>query len=118
MVLVVIVLFGGVFAVLVIENFSAFAAVAQLSFFLWQTPSLPVGLWLLISCLFGACMLYLASAISAIQDRRELRMLRQRVAELEQAQVKMTSRPLQAFPPPVVPMPGIPGPLPPSIPQR
>jgi hypothetical protein len=34
-------------------------------------------------------------------------MLRQRVAELEQVQVKMTSGPLQAFPPPVVPMPGI-----------
>jgi uncharacterized integral membrane protein len=80
MVLVVIVLFGGVFAVLVIENFSAFAAVTRLSFFLWQTPPLPVGLWLLISCLFGACMLYLASAIAAIQDRRELRVLRQRVA--------------------------------------
>ena len=117
MVLVVIVLFGGVFAVLVIENFSAFAAVTRLSFFLWQTPPLPVGLWLLISCLFGACMLYLASAIAAIQDRRELRMLRQRVAELEQVQAKMTSGPLQAFPPPVVPMPGIHGPLPPTSPQ-
>jgi uncharacterized integral membrane protein len=116
MVLVVIVLLGGVFAVLVIENFSAFATVARLSFFLWQTPPLPVGLWLLISCLFGACMLYLASAIAAIQDRRELRTLRQRVAELEQVQA-MTSGPLQAFPPPVVPMPGIHGPLPPSSPQ-
>ncbi len=108
MVLVVIVLLGGAFAVLVIENFSAFATVARLSFFVWQTPPLPVGLWLLISCLFGACMLYIVSAIAAIRERRELRMLRQRVAELEQAQ------PLQAFPPPVVPMPGIPGPLPPS----
>lgn len=58
-------------------------------------------------------MLYAVSAIGAIQERRELRILRQRVAELEQAQVKMTSGPLQAFPPPVVPMPGILGPLPP-----
>ena len=115
MVLVVILLSGGVFAVLVIENFSAFAAVAQLSFFIWQTPSLPVGLWLLISCLFGACMLYAASAIGARQERRELRMLRQRVAELEQARVSGLP---QAFPPPVVPMPGIPGPLPPSIPRQ
>ena len=114
MVLVVIVLSGGVFAVLVIENFSAFAAAARLSFFVWQTPPLPIGLWLLISCLFGASILYLASAISAIQDRRELRTLRQRVAELEQAQVEMTSGSLQTFPPPVVRMPGIHGPLPPS----
>jgi uncharacterized integral membrane protein len=118
MVFVVIVLLGGVFAVLVIENFSAFATVARLSFFVWQTPPLPIGLWLLISCLFGACMLYVASAIAAIQERRELRMLRQRVADLEQAQVKRTSEPLQAFPPPVVPMPGIHGPLPPSNPQQ
>jgi len=118
MMLAVIVLLGGVFAVLVIENFSAFATVTRLSFFLWQTPPLPVGLWLLISCLFGACVLYLASAIAAIQDRRELRMLRQRVAELEQVQVKMTNGPPQAFPPPVVPMPGIHGPLPPSSPHQ
>src|SRR5438132_14268176 len=107
MVLVVIVLLGGVFAVLVIENFPAFAAVTRLSFFLWQTPPLPVGLWLLISCLFGACMLYLASAIAAIQDRRELLMLRQSVADVELAQSKMTSVPLHAFTPAVVPWPGL-----------
>src|SRR5260370_14560553 len=107
MVLVVIVLFGGVFAVLVIENFSAFAAVTRLSFFLWQTPPLPVGLWLLISCLFGACMLYLASAIAAIHERRELRMLRQRVAELDHLQAKTTSGPLRPLGAPGVRMPGI-----------
>src|SRR5260221_4228375 len=118
MMLAVIVLLGGVFAVLVIEIFCACATVRVLSFFLWQTPPLPVGWWLLISCLFGACVLYLASAIAAIQDRRELRMLRQRVAELEQVQVKMTNGPPQAFPPPVVPIPRINCPLPPSTPQR
>src|SRR5260370_38777591 len=83
MVLVVIVLFGGVFAVLVIENFSAFAAVTRLSFFLWQTPPLPVGLWLLISCLFGACMLYIASPMADIQDRRVLRILRRCATDIE-----------------------------------
>src|SRR5260370_35151267 len=106
MMLAVIVLLGGVFAVLVIENFSAFATVTRLSFFLWQTPPLPVGLWLLISCLFGACMLDLASAIAAIQDRRELRMLRRRGAELEQVQVKMQRGRLQAVRHPCAIMPG------------
>src|SRR5258708_28789675 len=103
MVLVVIVLFGGVFAVLVIENFSAFAAVTRLSFFLWQTPPLPVGLGLLISCLFGACVLYLASAIAAIQDRSQLRILPPRGSEPEPVSVKMTTGPLHAFPHPVHP---------------
>ncbi len=116
-VLLVIVLLGGALAVLVIENFSILATATQPSFFIWQLPPLPVGLWLLISCLYGAVMLYLLSILSALRERRELKMLRQRVAELEQAQASVPGGPLQGYPPPVVPMPGIPGPLPPSPPQ-
>ncbi len=116
--LLVIVLLGGTLIVLVIENISSFVTVAQLSFFVWQTPPLPIGLWLLISCLFGALLLYVVSVKVALQERRELRMLRQRVAELERSQAQGQARgprgPMQAFPPPTVPMPGVStGPLPP-----
>jgi uncharacterized integral membrane protein len=112
-VLLVIVLLGGALAVLVIENFSLLATATQLSFFTWHVPPLPVGLWLLFSCLYGAAMLYLLSVLSALRERRELHMLRGRVAELERAQVRVPGGPLQATP--IVPMPGIP--RPPSLPQ-
>jgi uncharacterized integral membrane protein len=114
-VLLVIVLVGGTLAVLVVENFSAFASATQLSFFIWQTPPLPIGLWLLISCLFGAVVLYVISVTTALQERSELHMLRKRLAELEQAQMRQQSGPLQVFPSPIVPIPGrSTGPLPPS----
>jgi uncharacterized integral membrane protein len=117
-VLLVMVLLGMALAVLVIENFSFFATVAPLLFFVWQTPPLAMGLWLLISCLLGALVLYLVSLKVALQERRELRRLRQRIAELERAQapvqVRGPSGSRQTFPPLIVPMPGIStGPLPP-----
>ena len=115
---IVFVLVGGAFAVLVIENFAAFGTTVQLSFFTWHTPSLPVGLWLLISCLTGALIVYLLSIPIALKDRRELRILRMRVKELEQAQSKGEGVPGQVYPP-IVPMPGIsPGQLPPSTPPQ
>ena len=118
-VLLMLVLVGGTLAILVVENFSALATAAQLSFFIWQTPPLPLGLWLLISCLFGALMMYLIAATTALRERRELRELRKRVAEFEQIHLSVPGVPLQAFPPPIVPMPGIPtGPLPPSLPSQ
>jgi uncharacterized integral membrane protein len=117
-VLLLIVLLGGALAVLVIENFSVLATATQLSFFIWRMPLLPMGLWLLISCLYGALLLYLLSILSALWERRELKMLRQRVAELEQAQATGPRAPLQAYPPPIVRIPGIStGPLPPSPPE-
>lgn len=118
-VLLMLVLLGGTLAVLVVENFSAFATAAQLSFFIWQTPPLPLGLWLLSSCLLGALMIYLIAAITALRERRELRELRKRVAELEQAQLMVSSGPLPAFSPRIVPMPGLStGPFPPSLPSQ
>ncbi len=117
-VFLVIVLVGGTLAVVVIQNFSTLATAVHLSFFVWRAPTLPMGLWLLISCLFGALTLYIFTLVSALQERRELRMLRRRVAELEQAQVSMSGDPLRVFPSPaIVPMPGIPGPFPPFPPQ-
>lgn len=118
-VLLMLVLLGGTLAVLVVENFSAFATAAQVSFFMWQAPPLPLGLWLLSSCLLGALMMYLIAAITALRERHELRELRKRVAELEQAQAMVSNGPLQAFPPLIVPMPGIStSQLPPSLPSQ
>ena len=112
-------LVGGTLAVLVIDNFSAFATSVQLSFFTWYTPSLPMGLWLLISCLSGALTLYLLSIPLALRERRELYILRKRVAELEQAQQSAGSGSMQVYPAPIVPIPGISADLlPPSIPPK
>ncbi len=118
-VLLVIVLVGGTLAVLLIENIAAFATTVQLSFFTWHTPSLPIGLCLLISCLSGALIVYLFSIPTALRERRELSMLRQRVAELEQAQQPAPGDSLKVYPPPIVPIPGIStGLLPPSTPPQ
>lgn len=118
-VLLVIGLIGVGLAVLVVENFSAFAVAAQLSFFAWYTPSLPIGLWILISCLFGALIMYLLSIPIALRDRRELSILRKKVAQLEQAQRSAPGGSLQVYPPPIVPIPGISaGLLPPSSPPE
>jgi len=97
-----LVLLGGALAVLVIENSSAFATGVHLSFFVWQTPPLAMGLWLVIACAFGAVALYVVSVQAALQERRELCGLRQRVAELERAQARAQMRgpggPLPPFP--------------------
>lgn len=118
-VLLVIGLIGGCLAVLAVENFSAFAVTTQLSFFTWHSPSLPIGLWILISCLVGALIMYLLSIPIALRDRRELSILRKRVAELEQAQQSAPGGSLQVYSSPIVPIPGISaGLLPPSSPQN
>jgi len=106
-VLLVIGLISGGLAVLVIENFSDFTVSAQLSFLAWHSPSLPIGLWILISCLSGALIMYLLSIPIALRDRRELNMLRQRVTEFEQAQQSAPGGSLQVYPAPIVPIPGI-----------
>jgi uncharacterized integral membrane protein len=107
LVIVVIVLVGGALVIVVMENFSAFVTAAQLSFLIWQTPPLPMGLWLLISCLSGALIVYVLSVPTALQERRETRMLRKRVAELEHAQQRAAGGSLQVYPLPIVPMPGL-----------
>lgn len=93
-----------------------------LSFIFGQTQPLPVGLLLLLTFLLGALMLYLITVSAAVEDRRELKRLRVRVVELEQAMATRQptsseqSPPVSPPPPPssppsapVVPMPGMPG---------
>lgn len=49
----------------------------------WQTPDLPVGLWLIAAFLLGALLLYLVAVSSATGDRRELKQLHARVDKLK-----------------------------------
>ncbi len=97
---------GSALVVLTIENFTT---QVQFAVFAWQSPSLPLGLVVLLAFILGALLLYVVSALSALRDRSEKRRLRKRVSELEQqlATVTPPQPPIQAQMP-VVPMPGVP----------
>lgn len=104
-VLVLVALGGGLITVLVIENFSTLMLGVHLTLFAWHTPTMPLGILLLLSCVLGALLLYIVTVVSAWRERRELHRLRRRVAELEQAQMNMPARRLPSSV--IVPMPGI-----------
>lgn len=99
----------------------------HLSALSWQSPDLPVGIWLLMAFFLGALLLYLISVAEAASDRRELKRLRVRIADLEQQQdtadakgSSVPSIPMQSNPTiprpalrpsgPLMPMPGAPQP--------
>ncbi len=98
---------GSALVVLTIENLST---QVQLALFTWQSPSLPLGLVVLIAFILGALLLYIVSALSALRDVGEKRRLRKRVAELEQqlAGITPSQTPVQEAQVHVVPMPGVP----------
>ena len=114
LVLVLFLLVGGTLTVLTIQNLET---TVPLMAFIWQTPSLPVGLLLLFSFVLGALLLYLVSFASAWRDTRDLKKLRRRITELEQAAANMAAAPLPASSVTAVPMPGIPNPELPPQPQ-
>ncbi len=110
LILLVFVLVGGALAVLALENFPT---ETQITLFIWRIPHFPLGLMLVVAFLLGALFLYIVSALSALQDRRELKRLRKRVTELERAPVKPPSGPLQGASTqstPMVPIPRVPPP--------
>jgi uncharacterized integral membrane protein len=120
-VIILFLIFSGVLAVAAFENFST---PVQIALFGWQSPYLPLGLLLLLVFVLGAVLLYLVSAASAWQDWREMRRLRGRIAELEgiiaqhtavqspqvvqEVQATPEVQNVQPFPPPILPMPGMP----------
>jgi uncharacterized integral membrane protein len=114
--LLILVLIGGSLTLLMLQN----SAPAHFSLFGWQLPEMPLGVLLLAAFLLGALLLYAVAVASAWQDRREVKQLRTRIAELEQAQMRRPGGPVQAVPPnaPIVPMPGISGPLQSAPPQQ
>src|SRR5690348_17208274 len=91
--LLIFLLIGGGLALITWQNLSGSV---QLVFFNWHTPHLPAGLWLIGCFLLGALLLYLISTLSALRERRELKELRKRVAELEQEKAQAQSSSQQA----------------------
>lgn len=77
---------GGM-AALTILNFSTQVHIVLLS---WQSPDLPIGMWILIAFFLGALLLYFVSVVSAWSDRRDIKNLRKRVLELQQQLVVAT----------------------------
>ena len=94
--------------VLAFENMSTDVTLTAIG----QTLHLSVGLMLLLAFLLGALVFYLITVTTAVQERQELKQLRMRVTELEQATMRVPSGQLPPVSPaaPIVPMPGMPGP--------
>jgi uncharacterized integral membrane protein len=111
LILLVFVLVGGALAVLALDNFPT---EVQITLFTWRIPHFSLGLMLVVAFLLGALFLYIVSALSALQDHRELKRLRKRVTELERASsAKPPGAPLPGTPtqsPPMVPIPRVPPP--------
>lgn len=81
LILLLFLLVCGGLAALTIFNF---ATQVHLIFMSWQSPDLPIGLWMLVAFFIGALLLYLVSVASAWADRREIKKLRASNLELQQ----------------------------------
>ena len=115
LILLIFVLVGGSLTLLMLQN----STPVQFALFAWQSPAMPLGVLLLAAFLLGALLLYAVAVASAWQDRRELKQLRTKIAELEQVQVSRTGGAGQAVPPIAqIPMPGMSGPLQSAPPQQ
>ncbi len=114
LVLIIFALAGGAITLLAFQNFSTLSMDVHLALFVWRPPALSLGVLLLLSFLQGALLLYVVTFISAVRERRELRRLQKRVAELEAAKpgdfAAFSQPPIaqlwQSSPQVVVPMPG------------
>jgi len=96
--------------VVVVQNLATQLALVV---FAWQLPSLPVGLLLLGAFILGAILLYIVSALSALRDQRERRLLQKRIQVLEQQLQERTLQTPQAMPimqpvPPPMPVQDVP----------
>jgi uncharacterized integral membrane protein len=108
LVLIVFVLVGSAMALLALQNVPT---EVQLTLFIWHVPRFPLGVLLVAAFLLGALLLYVVSTLSALQERREVKKLRARVAELEQIAAKSPGSPLQrtfSQSASIVPIPGTP----------
>jgi uncharacterized integral membrane protein len=109
-----VLLFLLVTAGLVVIVFLNTGSNVSLAVFGWHSPSLPPGLLILLAFFLGALLLYLISVTSAWHDVRELKKLRQRITDLEQAAAATSvATAMNAAPNPnalMIPMPGMPPP--------
>lgn len=111
--LLLVLLVGGTLTVITIQNLDV---LVPLSVFSWQTPMLPLGLLIALAFVLGAVLLYVISFASAWHDMRELRRMRQRIAELERS-VREMAPAVPASGIAAVPMPGMANPETPQQPQ-
>lgn len=81
LILLLFLLVCGGLAVLTIFNFATQVHIVFLS---WQSPTLPLGMWMMMTFFLGALLLYLVSIVSAWDDRREIKKLRKQNLELQQ----------------------------------
>ena len=88
LILIVFLLIGGLVTFIAVLNITS---PVHLNLFLWQTPDLPFGAWLIASFLCGAIVLYLVSVLSALGDRRNIKVLQKQVLAL-QAQITAMSQ--------------------------
>ncbi|GER89159.1 hypothetical protein KDW_33210 [Dictyobacter vulcani] len=112
LILLLFLLVCGGLAVLTIWNFST---QVHVDLFFWQSPALPIGMWILISFFLGALLLYLVSVVSAWSDKRLIKKLQQQIASLEQQVEASKATPPTSSSPmnvpentynPIMPMPG------------
>jgi uncharacterized integral membrane protein len=116
LILVVILLIGGLVTFIAVQNLTP---LVHLNLLFWQTPDLPLGIWLIAAFLCGAIVLYLVTMLSALGDRHKMKVLRKRVLALEEQVTAMTQtssssaeqtpegRLSAADTPPMMPMPGV-----------
>ncbi len=113
-ILIVFVVFASFLTIITVQNLGT---PVLLTVFAWHIPVLPLGLAVVFSFVLGALLLYVISLLSAWRDGREMKRLRQRIAELEQAaKGSMVAAPLPNGGITAVPMPGMPG-VPPAMPE-
>lgn len=88
LVLALFLLVCGGLVVLTTQNLSTSV---HLVFYSWQTPAIPVALWIVGAFLLGTLLLYLISVASAVDDRREIAALQKHISELEAEKARSLS---------------------------
>jgi uncharacterized integral membrane protein len=96
LILLLFLLVCGGLAALTIFNFATQVHIVFLS---WQSPDLPIGLWMLMAFFLGALLLYFVSVTSAWADRREIRKLRKHNLELQQHILELQQQAIVSRPP-------------------
>ena len=130
LIIVIFLLVCGGLAVLTVFDITTQVHLTVMS---WQSPDLPIGIWLLIAFFLGSVLFYLIQVVEAWGDRHELKRLRERITTLEKelSEAKVASSPTsnamgtpgiagaQAMPMAMPSSPIIPNPMPssPKIPK-